>query len=78
MHYTGMSSAQFVCIASKQPPVWAIGGDNLPILVFAVAGMVLVVLSWNVLGLVGNTGAARAAAGTRSAPGAARKVAAKG
>jgi NO-binding membrane sensor protein with MHYT domain len=78
MHYTGMASAQFVCIASKQPPAWAIGGDNLPILVFAVAGMVLVVLSWNVLGLVGNTGAARAAAGTRSAPGAARKVAAKG
>jgi NO-binding membrane sensor protein with MHYT domain len=74
MHYTGMSAAQFVCVASKQPPAWPIGGDNLPILVFAVTGMVLVVLSWNVLGMIGNNAAARAAAVPRGATGNARGV----
>jgi NO-binding membrane sensor protein with MHYT domain len=52
MHYTGMAAAQFICITSKPAPAWSIGGNNLPVLVFAVAGGVLVILCWNILGLV--------------------------
>jgi NO-binding membrane sensor protein with MHYT domain len=52
MHYTGMSAAQFICVESKALPAWAIGGNNLPVLVFAVAGGVLVLLCWNIIGLV--------------------------
>jgi NO-binding membrane sensor protein with MHYT domain len=52
MHYTGMSAAQFICVQSKAAPAWAIGGNNLPVLVFAVAGGVLVLLCWNILGLI--------------------------
>jgi len=70
MHYTGMSAAEFICVASKPAPMWAIGGDNLPVLVFAVAGAVLVLLCWNLLGLVGKTGnAARPVRKNRSEPG---------
>ena len=67
MHYTGMAAAQFVCVASKDAPAWAIGGDNLPMLVFAVTGSVLVVLSWKALGLAAKNEAERAAAARRAA-----------
>ncbi|MBH1963601.1 MAG: histidine kinase [Comamonadaceae bacterium] len=49
MHYTGMQAAEFVCIASKSPPIWSIGGQYLSQLVFLVVGLVLVYLLWNVL-----------------------------
>lgn len=52
MHYTGMAAAEFVCIAQKPTPEWSIGGDLTP-MVFGVAGLVLVVLTWNVLGIMG-------------------------
>jgi NO-binding membrane sensor protein with MHYT domain len=51
MHYTGLSAADFICVAAKPRPDWAIGGSNLPAMVFAVAGFVLVILCWNILGL---------------------------
>jgi NO-binding membrane sensor protein with MHYT domain len=50
MHYTGMTAAEFVCVASKEPPIWAIQGQYLAQLVVGVAGFVLVLLTWNVLG----------------------------
>ena len=52
MHYTGMSAAQFVCVAQEPAPEWAVGGANLPLVVFSVAGLVLVMLTWNVLGVL--------------------------
>jgi NO-binding membrane sensor protein with MHYT domain len=52
MHYTGMSAAQYVCIAQEPAPEWAVGGANLPLVVFSVAGLVLVMLTWNVLGVL--------------------------
>jgi len=50
MHYTGMHAAEFICVASKSPPLWAIGGSYLSQMVFTVAGLVLVYLCWNLLG----------------------------
>jgi NO-binding membrane sensor protein with MHYT domain len=55
MHYTGMGAARFVCVAAKPLPTWFIGGDNLPVLVFAVTGLVLVLLCWNILGMSDST-----------------------
>lgn len=49
MHYTGMQAAEFICVASKSPPVWGIGGFYLSQMVFSVVGLVLVYLMWNVL-----------------------------
>jgi NO-binding membrane sensor protein with MHYT domain len=54
VHYTGMSAAEFICVSSKQPPAWALGGDYLPVAVFVVTGSVLVVFCWNILGLIAN------------------------
>ena len=54
MHYTGMSAAEFICIASKTEPLWAIGGTFLPQMVMGVAGLVLVFLCWNMLGYLGS------------------------
>jgi NO-binding membrane sensor protein with MHYT domain len=51
MHYTGMSSAQFVCTAQGPLPTWYIAGANLPVMVLAVAGLVLAVLCWNLFGV---------------------------
>lgn len=50
MHYTGMRSAEFICVESKALPLWAIGGTYLSQMVFTVAGLVLVYLGWNLLG----------------------------
>ncbi|HEX7891723.1 MAG TPA: MHYT domain-containing protein [Ramlibacter sp.] len=52
MHYTGMAAADFICIAQQSTPDWSIGGDLIP-MVFGVAGLVLVVLTWNLLGILG-------------------------
>ena len=49
MHYTGMASGEFVCIASKPVPLFAIGGDALPVLVSTFSAWVLVMLCWNLL-----------------------------
>ncbi|WP_137919866.1 MHYT domain-containing protein [Hydrogenophaga sp. 2FB] len=49
MHYTGMRAAEFICVESKSPPVWGIGGFYLSQMVFSVVGLVLVYLMWNVL-----------------------------
>jgi NO-binding membrane sensor protein with MHYT domain len=71
MHYTGMSAARFVCIAAQPLPLWSVGGDNLPTLVFAVSGLVLVLLCWNILGMANSPDGRRAArngAGVRTAP----------
>jgi NO-binding membrane sensor protein with MHYT domain len=54
MHYTGMHAAEFVCVQSKAPPFWAIGGSYLAQMVFTVAGLVLVYLSWNLMGHLSN------------------------
>ncbi|HSV80452.1 MAG TPA: MHYT domain-containing protein [Ramlibacter sp.] len=51
MHYTGMSSAQFICISQAPQPFWFIGGENLPALVFLVTCLVLVWLFWNAMGV---------------------------
>lgn len=53
MHYTGMASAQFICIAPKALPAWYVGGSNLSVMVFGVVGFVLVMLLWNMLGIIG-------------------------
>lgn len=53
MHYTGMAAAEFICVAQKATPTWAVGGSNLPTVVFAVAGLVLVLLVWNMFGMMG-------------------------
>ena len=60
MHYTGMSAADFICTAPKELPYFYVGGTNLPVLVFAGAGLVLVLLVWNMLGLLGPSIAAPA------------------
>lgn len=52
MHYTGMAAAEFVCVAQRPAIAWSIGGSNLPLVVFGVAGLVLVVLTWSVLGIM--------------------------
>jgi NO-binding membrane sensor protein with MHYT domain len=57
MHYTGMSAADYVCVAQEPAPEWAVGGANLPLVVFTVAGLVLVMLTWNVLGVLDQAGA---------------------
>ena len=67
VHYTGMEAAAFVCVSGKQPPVWAIGGENLPMLLFAVIGTVLVALCWNVLGILEKGVSARPVAVRRRA-----------
>ena len=41
VHYTGMSAAEFICIATAPKLLWSIGGYNLPPLVFGVVGLVL-------------------------------------
>jgi NO-binding membrane sensor protein with MHYT domain len=51
MHYTGMAAADFICIAQQPAVAWSVGGSNLPTLVIAVAGLVLVLLCWNILGI---------------------------
>lgn len=56
MHYTGMQAAEFICIENKSPPMWAIGGSYLSLMVFTVIGLVLVYLVWNVLGYQERTG----------------------
>lgn len=52
VHYTGMSAADFICIADAPRPLWSIGSHNLPPMVFGVVGLVLVWLVWNTLGIV--------------------------
>lgn len=49
VHYTGMAAGEFVFIASKQVPQFAIGGDALPVVVTTFAAWVLVMLFWNLL-----------------------------
>jgi NO-binding membrane sensor protein with MHYT domain len=66
MHYTGMAAADFVCIAQQPTPDWSIGSDVTP-MVFGVAGLVLVVLTWNLLGILGG-------AKQGNTPGAARRA----
>lgn len=60
MHYTGMSAAQFVCVAANAPAMWPIGGALLPQIVYSVTGFVLVFLLWNLLGALGSKDAAPA------------------
>jgi hypothetical protein len=50
MHYTGMSAAEFICIANAPKPLWSIGA--ITPLVFTVVGLVLVWLIWNTLGII--------------------------
>lgn len=64
MHYTGMAAAEFVCIAEQPAPGWTIGGEHLPTLVFGVAGLVLVMLTWNLFGIAGTNARQGDAAGT--------------
>jgi NO-binding membrane sensor protein with MHYT domain len=52
VHYTGMSAAEFICIADAPKPHWSIGSYDLPPVVFGVVGMVLVWLIWNTLGII--------------------------
>ncbi len=56
MHYTGMSAAEFVCAAKQPTTAWSIGGSNLAPVVFVVAGLVLVLLTWNLLGIMERNG----------------------
>ncbi|HEY1391952.1 MAG TPA: MHYT domain-containing protein [Methylibium sp.] len=51
MHYTGMSAAEFICVAQTPASVWGVGGSDLLPVVFGVASVVLAVLTWNVLGI---------------------------
>jgi NO-binding membrane sensor protein with MHYT domain len=55
MHYTGMSAAQFVCVAQKAQPSWFISGTNLPLMVLVMAGLVLILLCWNLFGALSPT-----------------------
>lgn len=64
MHYTGMHAAEFICVDSKAPPLWAIGGTYLAQMVFTVTGLVLVYLCWNLLGHLSKTGVAGRGQGT--------------
>jgi NO-binding membrane sensor protein with MHYT domain len=52
MHYTGMASAQFICIAQKALPAWYVAGANLPMMVIIMAGLVLTILTWNLFGVL--------------------------
>ncbi|MFL6692669.1 MAG: MHYT domain-containing protein [Ramlibacter sp.] len=52
VHYTGMSAAEFICASAAPKSLWSIGGYDLPVLVFAVTGLVLVWLGWNALGVL--------------------------
>jgi NO-binding membrane sensor protein with MHYT domain len=52
VHYTGMAAADFICVSAAPQPLWSIGGYDLPVLVFAVTGLVLVWLVWNALGVL--------------------------
>lgn len=66
MHYTGMHAAEFICVDSKAPPLWAIGGSYLAQMVFTVAGLVLVYLCWNLLGHLNNAAGQSRRAGAAS------------
>jgi NO-binding membrane sensor protein with MHYT domain len=52
MHYTGMAAAQFVCVAQQTTPAWYVAGANLPLMVLVMAGLVLILLCWNLFGVV--------------------------
>ena len=76
VHYTGMSAAEFVCTAAAPQPLWSIGGYELPPVVFVVAGLVLVWLGWNALGVLSQNQVRRPSAGAPKAPRAGNKAAA--
>jgi hypothetical protein len=42
----------FHCASAAPKPLWSIGGYDLPVVVFAVTGLVLVWLGWNALGVL--------------------------
>jgi NO-binding membrane sensor protein with MHYT domain len=52
VHYTGMSAAQFICTSAAPRPLWSIGGYDLPLAVFVVAGLTFAWLMWNALGVM--------------------------
>ncbi len=50
MHYVGMAAAGMVCTAPAPPSGFTIGGTSLGLVVFGVAGTVLIMLMWIVTG----------------------------
>jgi NO-binding membrane sensor protein with MHYT domain len=50
MHYVGMTAASMVCIAPTAPSAFAVGGSNIGLGVFGIAGIVLIFILWVVTG----------------------------
>jgi len=46
MHYVGMSAATMVCTAAAPPAGWVLGGSTLGLMVFGLAGGVLLLIGW--------------------------------
>ena len=46
MHYVGMSAANMVCIAASPSRSMAVGGSDLVLSVFAMVGIVLILIYW--------------------------------
>jgi NO-binding membrane sensor protein with MHYT domain len=71
MHYVGMSAATMICTAAAPSDAFTVGGRYLVLMVFGVAGVVLLAIAW-VISERSIEAAARAAGDSNRMPGGTR------